>query len=130
MTSLLSEVTTVRQIPGERRRRWFCSKELDLIIWLDDSGSPASFQLCYDKGPAERALTWTPDLGFAHTAVDDGETDVGFRYKATPILVADGYFDAEQVLEMFLEASRDLPAELVDFVAGTLRQHPDYRLRA
>lgn len=73
MTTSLTEVRNVRQVPGELRRRWFGSEEFDLIVWCDDSGVPSAFQLCYDKPRAEHALTWKHDLGFLHTVVDDGD---------------------------------------------------------
>ena len=122
----LIEVVQVRQVPGEPRRRWFVSRDLDLIVWCDGSDSPIGFQLCYEQGRPERALTWKPELGFVHMAVDDGETDVGLRYKGTPILVSDGYFDANWVSDLFSEESAQLPPEIVEFVATKLRQHPNY----
>src|SRR5262245_47560937 len=123
MTASLSEVFNVRQVPGEPRRRWFTSNEFDLIVWCDESGRPAAFQLCYDKPLAERALTWTPELGFVHTAVDDGE-GVGGKHKGTPILAPNGSFAAIRVSERFAEVSGKLPRDIVEFVDTRLRQHP------
>jgi hypothetical protein len=125
MMGTLAEISAVRQIPGEPRRRWFRTDDLDLIVWCDEAGAPTSFQLCYDKLRSERALTWTPDRGFLHAAVDDGE-DVGLGYKATPILVAGGRFDANRVGDRFAAASAELPREIVEFVGNKLKQHPDY----
>ena len=121
----LIEVLPVREAPGEGLRRWFTSSEMDLIIWCDDLGTPVSFQLCYDKPGAERALTWKPDLGFLHTAVDDGEIVDG-KHKATPILVADGHFDANRITERFAQASVDLPNAITVFVRERLRRYPGY----
>ncbi len=121
----LIEDPSARRVPGEPRRRWFRSDDLDLIVWCDESGAPTAFQLCYDKPRSEHALTWNPDAGFLHTAVDDGE-DVGVKYKATPILVTDGDFDANRVCDRFAEASADLPREIAEFVSTKLRQHPTY----
>ncbi len=125
MMRTLTEISAVRQIRGEPRRRWFRTDDLDLIVWCGEAGAPTSFQLCYDKLRSERALTWTPERGFLHTAVDDGE-DVGVGYKETPILVAGGRFDANRVVERFATASADLPREIVEFVGSKLKQHPDY----
>lgn len=125
----LNEVLEVRQIPDEPRRRWFRSDNLDLIVWCDESGTPRGFQLCYDKPRSEHALTWLPEFGFLHAAVDDGE-DVGFRHKETPILVADGPFHANRVRDRFAGASAQMPPEIVGFVDTKLRQHPDYVPRA
>jgi hypothetical protein len=121
----LTEILRVRQPPGDPPRRWFTSDDLDLIVWSDRSGRPTAFQLCYDSGHSERALTWSLEGGFAHRAVDDGER-VGGKYKATPILVEDGPFAANEVSERFAEASAGVPAELSEFVGHKLREHPNY----
>ena len=116
---ILIEVLDVRQIPGEDRRRWFASDDMELIVWCDASGAPVSFQLCYDRPRAERAVTWDPETGFSHMAVDDGE-GVDFKWKGTPILVPDGAFDLHRLRERFVRESRDLPPAIVEFVAGKL----------
>ena len=126
----LREIVDVRQVPGEPKRRWFSSEDIDLIVWLDDSGAPVSFQLCYDKLQSEHALTWQPEFGFVHLAVDGGEQGVGFQYKSTPILVAGGHCDANRVTSRFTEVSGQLPSVIVEFVTERLRQHPDYVHRA
>lgn len=95
-------------------------------MWCDDAGAPAGFQLCYDKTRSEHALTWKPELGYVHKAVDDGEADLGLRHKGSPILVDDGQFDPNGVIDRFLSASRGLPADVAEFVATKLRQHPGY----
>jgi hypothetical protein len=120
------EVRDVRQVPGEARRRWFTSDELDLIVWCDAAGVPIAFQFCYDKPRAEHALTWRPELGFHHMAVDDGE-GVDFKWKGTPILVPDGRFDVDQLRERFAQASGTVPSDIVAFVAAKLREHPAAR---
>lgn len=121
----LTEIRAVDQVPGEPRRRWFTSSGLDLIVWLDESGQPNAFQLCYDKPHAERALTWKPDLGFRHTAVDDGEVEA-LRNKATPILVSDGDFAPQRIGTMFTRAGAGLPPDIVAFVSARLREYPSH----
>lgn len=123
--SVLEELQPTRQIPGEPRRRWFASDDLDLIVWFRDDDTPLAFQLCYDKRGYERAITWKPDRGFRHEAVDNGER-LGASHKATPILVADGAFDAAFVSRVFADASARLPASVTAFVADTIRTHPNY----
>ena len=59
---------------AEEPRRWFTSHEMDLTVWLAQSGLPTGSQFCYDKGNGEKALTWRQESGFGHHAVDDGET--------------------------------------------------------
>ena len=117
----MQEVHPTRQVPGEAHRRWFSSGDLDLIVWCDHHGAPVAFQLCYDKGRSERALTWEPTTGLVHSAVDDGELDIGMRYKATPVLEPDGPLDVPRVAERFRSASLGLPADIADFVSARLR---------
>jgi hypothetical protein len=119
---MLKEILSTRQIPGEARRRWFTSDSMDLVIWFDAADTPMELQLCYDKGHAERALTWKDAAGYTHTAVDDGEAGDG-RYKATPILVADGGFDAQRVGSVFLHHGTQLPADIVEFVMEKIRAY-------
>ena len=119
----LRELPDTRQIPGEPRRRWFNSLELDLIVWLDDRERPSGFQLCYGKSRGERALTWHRGRGYDHAAVDAGE-DMPTKYKGTPILMADGVFHADRVRDEFLEASEQVPADIRSFVADVLERYP------
>jgi hypothetical protein len=115
MTTLI-EISNVSQPPGGPWRRWFVSNDLDLVVWCDESGRPNGFQLCYDKGTSERALSWQPDRGFSHTAVDDGDRGGG-KHKAIPILVGhEGLFPARRVADRFAAESAELPAEFADFV--------------
>jgi hypothetical protein len=117
----VQEVLRTRQVPGEPLRRWFSSSELDLIVWYDAGEAPIAFQLCYDKGRRERALTWEPATGLIQSAVDDGEFNVGIRYKATPVLEPDGPLDIPRVAERFEAASPGLPPDIADFVSARLR---------
>jgi hypothetical protein len=119
---VLAEYANVQQIPGQRRRRWFHSLDEDLIVWYSDDGSLYGFQLCYDKQRSERALTWLPPSGFSHHRVDDGEGPP-LTYKRTPILVADGEFDACALAHRFAQVSETLPPEIFEFVSGKLREH-------
>jgi hypothetical protein len=124
----LGEVPMVRQISGEPHRRWFSSMAMDLIVWCDNAGTPRAFQLCYDKPHQERALTWKPETGYSHDAVDDGESG-GASFKCTPVLVADGYFDARRAARLFKRASKQMPSDIVQFVASKIRQHPNFASR-
>jgi hypothetical protein len=117
----MREVHPTRQVPGEPHRRWFSSAELDLIVWCDAGGSPVSFQLCYDKGRNERALTWEPSTGLSQSAVDDGESEPGLRYKATPVLAPDGPLEVQRVAAHFDAVSTDVPGEITDFVRKHLQ---------
>lgn len=121
---MLREISSVRQIKDEPHRRWFQDEHFDLVIWNDESGEIVGFQLCYDKTHSERALTWKADSGFKHNAVDGGEDRPG-RYKATPILVADGSFDAENVAAVFLGDSGAIDQKSSDFIYHKLLGYPD-----
>ena len=104
-----------RQVSGEPRRRWFTSPDIDLFVWLGEDGAPVGFQLCYDKQAREHALTWTQAQGYSHMAVDGGESRPG-RYKGTPILVANGSIDVENILEQLRGQGASLPAAFLELV--------------
>jgi hypothetical protein len=117
---MLSEITYVKHIDGDLRRRWFADEEFDLIVWLGDDDAIAGFQLCYDKSKDQRAFTWRSPNASRHDRVDDGENDPG-RYKSTPILVPDGAFDAARVSEAFRRSSTDIDDEIAELVLKQLR---------
>ena len=121
----MRELIQVRQIPGDPRRRWFFSDDFDLIVWFNDDGTFAGFELCYDKKQTKRSLVWRLSGGFTHMAVDDGENRPG-KYKATPILVPDGYFDATRIHSAFAKESISLPKEVADYVMQIIAKHPNY----
>ena len=120
----LRELAHTRQVPGEPRRRWFSSLDLDLIVWLDDAENLVGFQLCYDKMHGERALTWRANRGYDHSAVDDGEAR-STAYKQAPILVADGQLNRVRVSEIFNEASDAVPERIRAAVADLIDQAPE-----
>jgi hypothetical protein len=119
---MLVEYMGVRQIPGQRGRRWFSSRDEELIVWYADDGSIFGFQLCYDLQSHEKALTWLPHKGFSHNRVDDGE-GVGLGHKRAPVLVPNGVFDVATVSRRFLEISASLPDEVREFVSRKLREY-------
>lgn len=41
----LIEVRNVRQIPGESTRRWFSSRDFDLIVWISEDEGFIGFEL-------------------------------------------------------------------------------------
>lgn len=118
---MLTEIMDVRQIPNEGFRRWFSDAYFDLIVWYA-AGKIAGFQLCYDKGHRERALTWHPPRRYLHTRVDDGDRTEG--YKMTPILVRDGVFEHEQVAERFRAAGANIDPEIARLVHAALLAYP------
>ena len=119
----MKECISIRQLPGESKRRWFSSKDLDLIVWFSDEDYFRGFELRYDKRGYERSLRWTSSGGFYHMAVDDGEQNLG-KYKETPVLVVNGQFDARQVYSDFSAASHTLPQEIAEYVLNTIGKYP------
>lgn len=99
-------------------RRWLTDDYFDLIVWYEPGGGIHGFQLCYDKPGRERALTWTQSRGFAHNTVDSGENS--FSANLTPILVADGAFQAVQVREQFVKRCTQIDEPIRKFVLGKI----------
>jgi hypothetical protein len=94
-------------VEHDRDRRWIADEYFDLIVWYEPDGAIHGFQLCYDKPGRERALTWTRERGFVHTAIDSGESRP--TANRTPILVPDGVFPTEDVRREFLVRERRCP---------------------
>lgn len=121
---MLTELKNTRQIPGESFRRWFSGHHIDLIVWYnDDRSSIKGFQLCYQKGKEEKAITWVQHKGYSHTTVDDGEGQQD-RYKMTPILMPDGVFHSQRVIDLLHANSVHLEQEMVEFISQKLRVCP------
>ncbi|MEW6165950.1 MAG: hypothetical protein AB1642_12890 [Pseudomonadota bacterium] len=116
---MLRELHNVQQVPGEPCRRWFFGHDLDLVVWEGEDGTIVGFQLAYDRHHDEHSISWHRERGFAHYAVDDGEPRAGL--KQTPILLADGPFQHDRVLDQFLARAAGLPAHVVACVAEKLR---------
>ena len=120
---MLRKVLKVKQIAGEPRRRWFASPTLDLFLWYDENDNLIQFQICYDKGPNEHALTWHYQRGLVHYAVDDGENRV-FHMISTPIMTNEEEFDAEKISASFEKLAGDVEHKIVQFVLS--RINPDH----
>ncbi len=121
---MLREQNNVSQHEGEQRRRWFYSKDMDLIVWQDEAGGSVGFQLSYAVSALERKiLTWLEGRGYTHEGLDEGE-DRAMRYKMAPVAVADGVFDRDVILERFLTESLEIDNGVREFVAGKLREYP------
>ncbi|MBI5791977.1 MAG: hypothetical protein HZA63_10920 [Rhodocyclales bacterium] len=117
---MLKEFRNARQATGEPRRRWFFCHDLDLVVWEDEGGSIAGFQLAYDKHRNEHSLSWRRDRGFTHYVVDDGEPMAGVN--DTPLLYANGPFRRDHVLDLFLALASEVPPDIVSFIASRLRE--------
>ncbi|MBI2993900.1 MAG: hypothetical protein HYY48_06965 [Gammaproteobacteria bacterium] len=115
----MKEVHTAKQPIGEPRRRWFESPQLDLYVWYGGEDEVIQFQICYNKGPGEQALTWSRDGGLSHHAVDDGEGRV-FHMKSTPVLSASTEFDSAELRALFEDVARKLEHDLYEFIIHQL----------
>jgi len=113
----------VRQIKGEPKRRWFDDDNFDLVIWEDNDGKIIAFQLFYDKVHNQRVLAWKVKSGFLHERVDDGERRPG-KYKATPILTADGLFDYKRIAAQFKKEILEIEEKVAAFVHKKLLECP------
>lgn len=115
---MLREIRNVKQERGAGRRRWFESDGLDLIVWLNRSGGRTGFQVCYDFGKGEHALTWRPVGGFVHHRVDAGDTSP--LKNESPILVHAGAVPWVKLRKIFGERSETLEPELREWVEAAL----------
>jgi len=118
---MLREEKNISQEQGAPPRRWWSDEFFDLIVWFEPDGGIWGFQLCYDRGYAPRALTWTKAKGYTHEGIDDGEGESG-AHKGSPILVSDGLFDARSVGDRLAAASGALPAEISAVVLEKVRK--------
>jgi hypothetical protein len=114
----MHEIDNPRQVPGEPRRRWFYSHEMELIVWVDEAGAPTGFQLCYDKPVRERVLTWGERTGFEHAAVDEDEASG--KHKGAPVLVPAPPEDVAALRERFARVASTLPEDVARFVSAKL----------
>ena len=116
--AVLHEIKNVRQERGAGRRRWFESEGLQLVVWLDGEHAITGFQLCYDLGKGEPALTWRAESGFSHHGIDQGnETPLKNQ---TPILVADGSVPWAEIAQLFGRRAATLEAQLQQFIRAKL----------
>lgn len=118
---MLAEIPKVKQISGEPRRRWFASAELDLYLWYDDNDQLIQFQICYDKGPGEQALTWNRQRGLMHHSVDDGENR-SFRMKSTPVMKDSSEFDPARIGGEFERLAGNMDYATVQFILSRIRE--------
>ena len=118
---MIAEIRDVRQNPGEGYRRWFRDDKFDLIVFYPSAEREeiSGFQLCYGRENGERVLTWLKSRGYRHNRVDDGE--IPYHNKMSPILVKDGVFDPDSVLEEFLEAALQVDGEIIEVVKDRIK---------
>jgi hypothetical protein len=97
---MLREISGVRQDDPAVRRRWFQDDYFDLYVWTDPQGELRAFQLAYERGRREKALSWDRARGYSHRVVDRG--DESPFSQMTPLLCADaGRFPKYRVISQF-----------------------------
>ena len=116
---MLREIQEIRQIEGEPRRRWFSDDILDLYVWYGSDDDIIQFQICYDRGPGEQALTWTRDRGILHHSVDDGESGI-YRMKSSPVITRESSYDASRIRTLIKEHGAKLEHDLYEFILSCI----------
>lgn len=110
----LYEIRNTKQIPGEPRRRWFSSQDLDLIVWLGEDENIIGFQLSYDKLFDQRALTVFATQ-FFHSKVDEGDATPD-KFKATPQLVNDDELNGSRLAQIFMNEAQSIDSLIAEHV--------------
>jgi hypothetical protein len=120
LARVFKEIRNVRQEPIAGRRRWFDDDmlSLELIVWYDAADAVEGFQLCYNLGGGEHALTWRPTVGFAHNGVDTGSA--GPFANRTPVLIPDGAVPWDELTRRFAGSSGSLEPQLRELVDARL----------
>ncbi len=121
LRGVLKEMCNVRQERPSGRRRWFDDdlSAIELIVWYDAAEKIDGFQLCYDLGGGEHALTWRPKVGFTHNAIDAGSEEGPFK-NLTPVLVPVGSVPWAELVKRFAGSSASLEPPLRELVATRL----------
>jgi hypothetical protein len=113
--TMLAEWNKPGVLEGKLTKRWFGDAYFDLFVWLDETNTIVSFQLCYGKPLDEHALTWMSPSIYYHQRVDDGENKPG-KSKSTPILLPDGMFEVSSIARRFLEESKEIDKTVSKFI--------------
>jgi hypothetical protein len=117
----MREIGPVRQDSERGFRRWFQDEYFDVYVWQDAGGKPIAFQLCYERGRTEGAISWSESAGFAHARVDAGSKQA--RHAMSPILRPDGIPPYFRIYHRLLVAAADWDPALSTFVLDRLREY-------
>ena len=117
----IREILHVRQDEPGLKKRWFRGGGFELFVWLDGV-RPRRLQLAYRTESGELCLSWSAGEGFIHEQVDDGETEP-LSYKASPILVPDGIFKKNEIIEKFRQAAAGLDPGLVGSIIDIIERY-------
>ena len=106
---MLRELKKVRQIEGDRHRRWFADEELDLILWYGPEKKLDGFQICYDKLAGTRMITWK------NIETRDGSLK--------SILMTDSPEERDRIRTMIADRSDNLDGPLKQFILDRLESN-------
>lgn len=115
---MLQEIKATKQ-DGPERKRWFRDDTFDVYVWQNPAGEFTTLQLCYDRTHDERVMRWNKVTGYSHERIDAPEEKPGRAMSA--LLVLDGVFPAELVLERFRGVAAQLPEDIAAFVDRKIR---------
>jgi hypothetical protein len=118
---VLVEFKALRQEPNSYRRL-FTDEQFDLYIWYETvhAQSITGFQLVYDSGKVQKALTWRKGIGFDHMEIDEGDRGIN----KSPILVVDGSFEYDRIWGALKDRMVHVDNEIQNIVAEKIE---DYR---
>lgn len=119
---MLREVESVRQVPGEGRRRWFTDEYFDLVVWYAEDGALRGFQLCYDKRGQEHAFTWNRGHACVHESMDGGEEPGHSRM--SPVLSGVSLEPEPDIALRFLRESRNVDPVIAAMVFTVVHAYP------
>jgi len=108
----------IRQVAGDLPRRWMADDYFDLYVWYQEDGPIYGFQLAYDKGGHERAITWRFDGSITHSLVDTGEDKP--TANRTPVLRPGGIPPWAEIQDQFEQRSIQLDPEIRELVLDIL----------
>lgn len=110
----------VREVLGDLPRKWISDDYFDLILWYRDE-TITGFQLCYGKPYEERALTWFTGDRFSHTRVDSGDDKA--TSNRTPVLIPDGIFPKDKIIQEFNLRSDSLEPGIRSLVLEKIKEY-------
>lgn len=115
---MLRKISTVHTKPGEPRKLWFNSQEVDLFLWISERDEVIRFQLSYDKPNSEKSLVWDHQQGVEHAVVDDGSRPG--KHPSAPILLGETSFDKNKLFNLLDEHGGELPDKYLRFIQAII----------
>ncbi len=129
---MFREITISKQAEDGPKRRWYQSDYFDLYIFYIrhsermDKHADREFvgmQLCYDIRRNQRTLEWKKSGGFSPHAVKKGGDTMSDHGSSAALLQKGGTFDAQKVIDRFMQDSGSLPGQVKTFVLKTLAEY-------